>query len=79
MKDDKCSASQVRERRKRSEEDNRTLIVCTVLTGMREIAMLEKICPPTWNTPISDVLFSTSLVGLRSLVKRITGLERSKQ
>lgn len=55
------------------------MIVCTVLTGMREIAMLEKICPPTWNTPISDVLFSTSLVGLRSLVKRITGLERSKQ
>lgn len=79
MEDSIRFAEQVIERRKRSGEDNRTLMVCTVLTGMREIAMLEKICPPTWNTPISDVLFKASLVGLRSLVKRITGLESSRQ
>ena len=54
-------------------------MVCTVLTGIREIAILENICPPTWNSPIGNVSFKIALVGLLSLVSLTAGLANSKQ
>ena len=46
---------------------------------MREMAMLEKMCPPTWNTPMGNVLWRMALFGLRSLENRTTGLMKSRQ
>lgn len=57
----------------------RTLIVWTVLTGIREIAMLEKTWPPTWKTPMGIVSLKMVFVGERSLENRITGDMSSKQ
>lgn len=54
-------------------------MVWTVLTGIREIATLENICPPTWKTPIGNVLSKIARVGLRTREKRTTGLIKSKQ
>jgi hypothetical protein len=48
-------------------------MVCTVLTGMREIAKLEKMWPPTWNMPMGNVVWRIALVGVRSWDMRITG------
>jgi hypothetical protein len=45
-----------------------------VLTGILEIAMLENMCPPTWNAPIGRVVPSIARVGLRILENRMTGV-----
>lgn len=58
---------------------DRALIVCTVLTGILEIAILDEIWPPTWKAAIGSVLRIIAGVGLRSLARRRTGLARSKQ
>jgi len=55
------------------------LIVCTVLTGMRAIAILENMCPPTWKQPIGKVSLMIALVGIRNLLKRTTGLIKTRQ
>lgn len=49
-----------------------TLIVCTVLTGTREIASEEKMWPPTWNAAIGSVPFRIAFVGVRSLPVRLS-------
>ena len=51
----------------------RTLIVCTVLTGIREIAMLEKIWPPTWKSPMGNVAWMISFVGFLNFENRTSG------
>lgn len=56
-----------------------TLMVCTVLTGMHEMAMLEKMCPPTWKQPIGSVLLNTARVGVLKRAKRTAGLMNSRQ
>lgn len=56
-----------------------TLMVCTVLTGMRDIAILENIWPPTWKTPMGNVLWMIALLGYRSLEKRTRGLMKRRQ
>ena len=43
------------------------------------MAILEKIWPPTWKTPIGNVFWKTALFGMRNLEKRTTGLMKSKQ
>ena len=55
------------------------MMVWTVLTWIRDMAILEKICPPTWKTPIGNVASKTALVGQRSLENRTTGLMKSRQ
>lgn len=50
-----------------------------MLTGILDIAMLDVICPPTWNTPMGNVFMMIALVGRRSLENRISGLMKSKQ
>ena len=62
-----------------AQERRLTLMVWTVLTWIRDMAMLEKICPPTWKTPIGNVFWKTALFGMRNLEKRTTGLMKSKQ
>ena len=57
----------------------RTFIVCTVLTGILEIAILERICPPTWKTPIGTVLSRIALVGFLMRVNPTKGLINNKQ
>jgi hypothetical protein len=39
-------------------------MVCTVLTGIREMARLEKMCPPTWNMPMGRVVRMIAFVGI---------------
>jgi hypothetical protein len=51
-----------------------TLIVCTVLTGILLIAMLENICPMTWNAAIGQVCSRIALVGLFNLEPEIPEL-----
>lgn len=54
------------------EHPNRlTLIVWTVLTGILLMAILEKICPITWNAAIGQVCSKIALVGLLSLEPEI--------
>ena len=53
-------------------------MVCTVLTGMREMAMLENICPPTWKTPFGSVFFRIARVGFRNREKRMIGLMKRR-
>lgn len=55
------------------------MIVCTVLTGILEMAMLENMCPPTWKIPIGTVLWKIALVGLRRAEKPTRGLMKSRQ
>jgi len=55
------------------------LMVCTVLTGIREMAILEKICPPTWKKPIGIVLLNIAFVGALNLENRTTGLMKRRQ
>ena len=62
-----------------AQKERLTLMVWTVLTCMREMAILEKICPPTWNTPIGKVVSKIALVGQRSLENRTKGLIKSRQ
>ena len=54
-------------------------MVWTVLTGMRDIAMLEKMWPPTWKHPMGRVSRSMALLGGLNLLKRTTGLMKSMQ
>lgn len=61
------------------EKGNATLMVWTVLTGMREIAMLENTWPTTWKAAMGSVVESMVLVGLRSLVVPYQGLARMRQ
>lgn len=49
------------------------MMVCTVLTCILDMAMLENICPPTWNIPMGRVLCIIALVGGRNLEKRTRG------
>ena len=56
-----------------------TLIVCTVLTGILEMAMLEKMCPPTWKHPMGNVSRRMAFVGGRSRLNRTTGLINTRQ
>jgi hypothetical protein len=51
----------------------RTLMVCTELTGIRDMAMLENMCPPTWNKPMGKVFCKIALVGMRKREKRTAG------
>jgi hypothetical protein len=50
-----------------------------VLTGIRDIAILEKIWPPTWKQPIGIVSLRIALVGRRSREKRMMGDMKSRQ
>lgn len=59
--------------------DVHTLIVCTVLTGIRAMATLENMCPPTWKTAIGAVFWTMARVGGLSLLIRMIGLMNSKQ
>ena len=43
------------------------------------MAMLEKIWPPTWNTPMGNVLWKIALFGRRSLENRTRGLMKRRQ
>ena len=54
-------------------------MVCTVLTGIREMAMLENMWPPTWKRPMGTVSLSIARVGRRSLEKRTRGDMNSRQ
>ena len=55
-----------------------TLMVCTVLTGILEMATLEKTCPPTWKNAIGIVLCRMALVGLLSVVNPKMGWQHKK-
>ena len=50
-----------------------------MLTGILEIAMLENICPPTWNAPIGNVALNIAAVGERNLLKLIAGVIIKRQ
>ena len=54
-------------------------MVCTVLTGILEMAMLENIWPTTWNIPIGKVLSRIDLVGILNLENRMTGDMKRRQ
>ena len=55
------------------------MIVCTVLTGIREIAILENIWPPTWKMPIGSVSLMIARVGRRSFENCTAGLMNARQ
>ena len=57
----------------------RTLIVCTVLTGTLEIAMLENMWPNTWNAPMGSVFRTMAMLGVRSRENRTRGLMKIRQ
>ena len=62
-----------------AEQRKHTLMVCTVLTGILDIAMLENMWPPTWNIPIGNVFDIIALVGMRIDVNRMSGDMKSRE
>jgi hypothetical protein len=48
-------------------------MVCTVLTGILEMAILENMWPPTWNIPIGNVFAMIAWVGMRTVENRMSG------
>jgi hypothetical protein len=60
-------------------EKRSTLMVCTVLTGILEIAMLVNMCPPTWNKPMGRVSLRTACDGGRKREKPMAGDMTIKQ
>lgn len=53
-------------------------MVCTVLTGILEIATLEKTWPPTWKAAIGSVLLRIARVGLLNVVNPKYGWQHRK-
>ncbi|KAJ9124270.1 hypothetical protein QFC22_001070 [Naganishia vaughanmartiniae] len=58
----------------REQASGPTLIVCTVLTGILLMAILENICPMTWNAAIGQVCSRIALVGRFNLEPEIPEL-----
>jgi hypothetical protein len=50
-----------------------------VLTGTLEMAMLEKMCPPTWNAAIGRVVLMMAVEGCRMVTIPIIGWDSRRQ
>jgi hypothetical protein len=48
------------------------LIVCTIETGMIEVALCEVICPTNWNIPIDNVVEIIKGVGATNVLSVVT-------